>query len=82
LTHLGGSWSRESAINWQLLDLQSVLTYERQRHPQIVGSSVSSLDDIYTAWKRFIEGRCMRSDQRPLYFVKGLLLEIFTALQI
>lgn len=64
------SGSRESTVNWQLLDLQNVLAYERQRHPSIVGSSVASLDDIYVAWKKFVDGRRSRSDDRPLYFVK------------
>jgi len=55
--------------NWQLLDLQNVLTYERQRCPSILGASVFSLDDIYTAWKKFVVSRRTRGDDRPLYFV-------------
>lgn len=66
---LAGSGSRDSTVNWQLLDLQNVLTYERQQCPSIVGASVFSLDDIYTAWKKFIESRRTRGDDRPLYFV-------------
>jgi len=69
-TKVAGSRCRESTVIWQLLDLQNVLAYERQRRPEIVGSAVSSLDDIYAAWKRFVDGRCARGDDRPLYFVK------------
>jgi len=47
-----------------------VLAYECQRRPQIVGSSVFSLDDICAAWRRFVDGRRARDDRRPLYFVK------------
>jgi len=67
---VAGSGCRRLAINWQLLDLQKVLTYERQRRPGIVGASVFSLDDIYSAWKSFVDGRRARGDDRPLYFVK------------
>ena len=69
-TKTAGPGSRESTVNWQLMDLQNVLAYERQRCPDIVGASVFSLDDIYTAWKRFVDGRRSRADDRPLYFVK------------
>jgi len=67
-TKVAGSGSRESTVNWQLLDLQNVLTYERQRCPDIVGAAVFSLDDIYAAWKKFIDSRRSRGDDRPLYF--------------
>jgi len=67
---VAGSQSRESTVNWQLLDLHNVLTYERQRCPLVVGSAVFSLDDIYAAWKRFVDGRRSRADDRPLFFVK------------
>ena len=55
--------------NWQLLDLHNVLSYERQRCPSIIGASVFSLDDIHTAWKKFVVSRRTRGDDRPLYFV-------------
>ena len=68
-TKVAGSGCRESTVNWQLLDLQSVLTYERLRCPSIVGASAFSLDDIYTTWKKFVDSRYARSDDRPLHFV-------------
>ena len=67
---MAGPGCRESTVNRQLLDLQKVLTYERQRCPQIVGSSVFSLDDVYVAWKRFVECRRACGNEEPLYFVK------------
>lgn len=69
-TKVAGSGSRELTVNWQLLDLQNVLTYERLRCPDIVGASVFSLDDIYAVWKKFVDSRYNRGDDRPLYFVK------------
>jgi len=69
-TKVAVSGSRESTVNWQLLDLQNVLTYERQRRPDVVGASVLSLDDIYAMWKMFVDSRHTRGDNRPLYFVK------------
>lgn len=69
-TKVAGLGSRESSVNWQLIDLQNVLTYERQRCPSIVGASVFSLDDIYAKWKKFVVSRHTRGDSRPLYFVK------------
>jgi len=69
-TKVASSGYRESSVNWQLLDLQNVLTYERLRCPGIVGASVFSLDDVYTMWKKFVDSRRTRGDDRPLYFVK------------
>jgi len=68
-TKVAGCSGRESTVNFQLLDLQNVLSYKRQRCPSIVGASVFSLDDIYTAWKKFVDARRTRGDDQPLYFV-------------
>jgi len=69
-TKLDVSSRRESTVNFQLLNLQNVLSYECQRRPGVVGAAVCSLDDIYVAWKRFVDARRARADDRLLYFVK------------
>lgn len=71
----------ELAINYQLRDVQQVVAMKHRQHVQRLqqltsgsgtafGSSVFSLDDIYSRWKRFAESRRQRNDCRPLYFVK------------
>jgi len=54
-------------INYQLRDLHQIFTSKRMLY---CGSSVVTLDDIWTRWKRFVDSRKSRNDDRPLYFVK------------
>uniref|UniRef100_A0A8C0WZD1 Telomerase reverse transcriptase n=1 Tax=Castor canadensis TaxID=51338 RepID=A0A8C0WZD1_CASCN len=50
--------------------LFSVLNYERAQRPGLMGASVLGLDDIYTAWRAFVQRVRAQSPAPRLYFVK------------
>lgn len=57
-------------INGQLRNILKVLTYEKDRNSQILGSSTFSTDDIHRILEKFSAARKERGDTRRLYFVK------------
>ncbi|KAL1783552.1 telomerase reverse transcriptase [Sigmodon hispidus] len=55
----------------RLKTLFSVLNYERTKHPNLLGSSVLGLNDIYRIWRTFVL-RVRTLDPAPrMYFVKA-----------
>ncbi|KAM8967022.1 telomerase reverse transcriptase [Pelodytes ibericus] len=75
---VGGQQSRECRIrkiqqfNSQVRNLFSVLNYERSRAPNLVGSSVFGLDDIYKRWKTFVlHSKELKTENEHFYFVKA-----------
>ena len=61
---------KDISINHQLKNVQHILVHEKNRNPDVIGSSKFSLDDIYISWKRFVLKRHERKEKRHLYFVK------------
>ncbi|XP_007949806.1 telomerase reverse transcriptase [Orycteropus afer afer] len=54
----------------QMKNLFSVLNYERALRPGLLGASMLGIDDVYRAWRAFVQ-RVRAGDPRPpLYFVK------------
>ncbi|XP_049717117.1 telomerase reverse transcriptase [Elephas maximus indicus] len=57
-------------FNSQMKNLFSVLNYERAVRPGLLGASVLGIDDVYKAWRAFVQ-QVRAGDPRPqLYFVK------------
>ncbi|CAI9591123.1 unnamed protein product, partial [Staurois parvus] len=55
----------------QVKNLFSVLNFERSKSPEIIGSSVFGLDEIYKKWKKFVIGIQASNEERvKFYFVK------------
>lgn len=55
-------------INWQLQDLLRVFVLKKSEKPELLGSSLFSISDIYNRWKNY----CASSHgyKGPYYFVK------------
>lgn len=55
----------------RLKNVFSVLNYERQKNPALLGSTVFGKDDIYTMWKKFVSKVLESHAEMPkFYFVK------------
>lgn len=50
--------------------LFSVLNYEREQRPGLLGASVLGMDDIYRAWRAFVLRMRAQDPVPQLYFVK------------
>lgn len=59
-----------SSINQLMKNILSVLVYEKNQRPELVGSTVWNRGDVYQKWKQFVLDRKQRQDTRTLYFVK------------
>ncbi|KAM9253402.1 telomerase reverse transcriptase [Dugong dugon] len=54
----------------QMKNLFSVLNYERALRPGLLGASVLGIDDVYKAWRAFVQRVRARYPGPRLYFVK------------
>ncbi|XP_023590586.1 telomerase reverse transcriptase [Trichechus manatus latirostris] len=54
----------------QMKNLFSVLNYERALRPGLLGASVLGIDDVYKAWRAFVQRVRARDPGPRLYFVK------------
>ncbi|KAM5157302.1 telomerase reverse transcriptase isoform 2-T2 [Mantella aurantiaca] len=58
-------------FNSQVKNIFSVLNFERSKYPDIIGSSVFGLNEIYKKWKKFVlEIRASKAESVKFYFVK------------
>ncbi|XP_004698159.1 telomerase reverse transcriptase [Echinops telfairi] len=57
-------------VTSQMKNLFSVLNYERALRPWLLGASVLGMDDIYRAWRAFVQHVRARLPASPLHFVK------------
>ncbi|XP_023559905.1 telomerase reverse transcriptase isoform X2 [Octodon degus] len=67
-------------FNSHLRTLFSVLNYERSRRPELLGTSVLGLDDIYRAWRAFVLHIRSQDPAPRLYFVKADVSGAYDAL--
>ncbi|XP_068092548.1 telomerase reverse transcriptase isoform X3 [Hyperolius riggenbachi] len=58
-------------FNCQVKDIFSILNFERRKSPNVTGSSVFGMDDIYKKWRKFVlDIEESNAEKVPLYFVK------------
>ncbi|XP_025094251.1 telomerase reverse transcriptase-like isoform X4 [Pomacea canaliculata] len=69
------------STNQHLARLLHVLACEKSHDSSICGRSVSGMDDICVALKRFLTKREADGDSRPLYFVKTDIKRCFDSIQ-
>ncbi|XP_036166405.1 telomerase reverse transcriptase isoform X2 [Myotis myotis] len=60
--------------------LFSVLNYEREQRPGLLGASVLGMDDIYRAWRAFVLRMRAQDPVPQLYFVKVDVMGAYDAL--
>ena len=59
---------RGTTINWQLQDLHRVFVLKKSEKPELLGSSLFSISDIYNRWKNYCASN--HGYKGPYYFVK------------
>nr|DAA35191.1 TPA_inf: telomerase reverse transcriptase [Helobdella robusta] len=68
------------AINWQLDDVRHIILYERSLKPEIMGSSVLSINHTHNLWKKYFLNNYTADGLTNFFFVKTDIKSCFDSI--